>query len=425
MNLKGFIAARSIRAGLLASAATMLVGFAGWAVSPAQAADPIKIGITTELATIPGKAIANGAELAADQINAAGGIDGRQIQLVIEDDHLSSTDAVSSFQRMVKEDHVVAVVGTFVSEVGLALEPWSARLHEPYLITGAAANQLSQFVHKDYARNKYIFHAYLPAAFLAQAVCDASHDILVNQFHMKTAVILSEDAAWTQPLDAGYQACLPKAGLTVEKEIRFSPDTTDFTPIYQQLASLNPNVIIAGWAHVGVQPTVQWNTQHVPIALAGINAQAGSSQFWQATNGGTEGVITGNVAAPGVAITPKTLPFSDAYQKKFGYSPAYSAYTTYDAMYMLKDAIERAKSTNALPLVAALEKTDMVGTQGRLEFLGQSSQFTHALRYGPGYVTGVAIQWQSGQQKTIWPLNLANAKAEFPSFVKLPKMAAN
>jgi branched-chain amino acid transport system substrate-binding protein len=74
--------------------------------------------------------------------------------------------------------------------------------------------------------------------------------------------------------------------------------------------------------------------------------------------------------------------------------------------------------------VAGMEKTDLTGTQGRVEFLGRDSQFTHALRFGPGYVTGVAIQWQDGQQKCIWPLNLANAKPEFPGFVKLPKLAS-
>jgi branched-chain amino acid transport system substrate-binding protein len=410
----------SIKAPLLLSVlATGLL-----AAPLAHAASPIKIGITSEVGTIPGKAIVNGAELAVKEINAKGGVMGRQLQLIVEDDHLSSTDAVQSFQRMARQDHVVAVVGTFVSEVALALEPWAARLHEPYLITGAAANELSEYVHANYKQRKYIFHAYFPSAALAQGVCDASHDILSQQLHMKTAVVMSEDAAWTKPLDAGYDQCLPGAGLKVLDNIRFAPNTTDFTPIYQKVESLHPNVIIAGWAHVGVQPTVQWAQQKIPIALAGINAQAGSSVFWKATNGATQGVITTNTAAPGVAITPKTLPFSDAYQKQFGISPAYSAYTTFDAIHMLAHAIETAKSTKPDAIVSALEKTDMTGTQGQLQFLGKTDKFTHSLRYGPKYVTGVAIQWQNGVQKCIWPLNLANAKAQFPGFVKLPQVAS-
>lgn len=399
---------------LMAGAAMAVLPVAAWA------AKPIVIGITSEIGTIPGKAIANGAILAADQINAKGGIDGRTVKLVIEDDHLSTTDAIRSFQRMVKQDHAVAVVGTFVSEVALALEPWASRLHEPYMITGAAANKLSEYVHADYKARQYIFHAYLPAAYLARAVCDASKATLVDQYHMKTAVVMSEDAAWTKPLDAGYDQCLPKIGLKVLDTIRFAPNTTDFTPIYQKIEKLHPNVIVTGWAHVGVQPTVQWAEQKVPIALAGINAQAGSSLFWKATNGATDGVITGSTSAPGIAITPKTLPFTDAYRKKFGNEPAYSAYSTYDAIFALAAAIDRAKSTKPLAIVHALDKTDMVGTQGQIAFQGPKSKFTHALKYGTKFVTGVAIQWQDGKQKCLWPLNLANAKAVFPGFVKLP-----
>jgi branched-chain amino acid transport system substrate-binding protein len=408
-----------------------LVGalFAGTALTavasqPARAAEPIEIGISTSLATIPGAATVNGAKLAVAEINANGGVLGRPLELVIEDDQASSAGAVSSFQRLVKQDHVVAVMGTWISEVALALEPWSARLHEPYLITGAASNALSAYVHADYADRKYIFHSYFPSAFLAAGVCSASHDILATELGMKSAVIISEDAAWTKPFDAGLNQCLPDSGLQVLKEIRFAPDTTDFTPIFQEAAALNPDVIISGWAHVGVQPTVQWANQKVPLALAGINAQAGSSAFWKATNGATEGVMTLNVAAPDVAITPKTIPFGTEYVKTYGITPAYSAYTTYDSIYVLAAAITKANSTAPDALVSALEQTDYVGTQGRIQFLGQDSSFTHALRFGPGFVTGVMIQWQNGVQKCIWPLNLANAKPEFPDFVKLPKLAS-
>jgi branched-chain amino acid transport system substrate-binding protein len=413
---------RTARALCALAATTALTGLMA---SAARADDtPVQIGISASLSTIPGAAIANAAKLAVADVNAKGGVDGHPLALVIEDNQASATNAVSSFQRMVNQDHVVAVVGVWISEIALSVEPWSARLKTPFIVTGAASNDITAFVHKNYDRNKYVFHAYFPSAFLAQGVCDMAHDVLVGELHMKSAVVISEDAAWTKPLDAGYAGCLPGAGLSVQKEIRFSPDTADFTPIFQQAESLNPDVIVSGWAHVGVQPTVQWADQKVPLPLAGINAQAGSSAFWKATNGGTEGVITTSTSAPNVAITPLTIPFTDAYQKAYGVSPAYSAYSTYDAILALAAAINATHSTKADDIVAGMEKTDLTGTQGRVEFLGRDSQFTHALRFGPGYVTGVAIQWQDGQQKCIWPLNLANAKPEFPGFVKLPKLAS-
>ena len=382
---------------------------------------PIVVGVTGWLGSIPGKAVANGAQLAAEQINAKGGVDGRMIKLVIEDNHNSTTDAIRSFQRMTKQDHAVAIVGDFTSEVGLALEPWSARLHEPFLITGAASNKLTAYVHANYKAHKYIFEPNLNSYYLAQNICDAAKDVLVGDLHMKSAVVMSENAAWTLPLDAAYKQCLPKAGLTVKKEIRFAPDTSDFTPIYNKIEAMHPDAIITGWAHAGVKPTVQWAEEKVPLAVAGISSEATSTTFWKSTNGATQGIMTIAPAAEGIEITPKTQPFMNAYKKKFGISPAYTGFTTYDTIYLLAAAIERAKSTKPDALVSAIEKTDMVGTEGRIQFYGKDARFAHGMMYGPGHVQWIDIQWQDGKQKCIWPKKLANAQPKFPPFVKLPK----
>ncbi|MFP3693686.1 ABC transporter substrate-binding protein, partial [Burkholderia sp. SIMBA_048] len=80
-----------------------------------------------------------------------------------------------------------------------------------------------------------------------------------------------------------------------------------------------------------------------------------TTSFWKDTNGATEGVITASAAAPGIAVTPKTVPFADAYQKKFGVSPAYCGFTSYDLVYILADAIRRNKgSTDPDKMVDAL-----------------------------------------------------------------------
>ena len=393
----------------------------------AQAADPepIKIGIIAETAAISGVAIPNGAAIAADAINAAGGVNGRKIELINYDDHSSSAEAVRAYQRAVNQDHVVAVVATYTSEVALALEPWAARLKVPFITPGAASNDISKHVHDDYDHNKYTFHEWLTSAFIAQSVCDFTHDILVPDFKIKTAVVLSEDAAWTTPLDAGYIGCLPKVGVQVLDHIRFSPDTTDFTPLFNQIEGKRPDIIMQGISHVGVQPTVQWHAQQVPIPMAGDSSQATTSTFWKDTNGAADGVITESASAPGVSITPKTAPFTDAYIKRFGASPGYAAYTTDDSIYVIAEAIKRAGgSTDGDKLVDALEKTDYVGTIGRVAFYGRDDQFTHAMKYGPGYITGVMVQWQNGKQVTVWPQEQANGKLVFPSFVKMPEQHA-
>jgi len=399
-------------------------GVALGALGPIQAAvaadsGPIKIGVIGEESAVAGASITKAAQLAADDINQAGGVNGRKIEVIVYDDHSSATDAVRAFQRAVKQDHVVAVVASYISEVALAIEPWAARLHTPFITPGAASTLISKNVHDNYDKNKYTFHGYINSAFQADGVCAFSHDVLVGKLHMKTAAIMSEDAAWTTPLDAELAKCLPKAGLKVVDHIRFNPDTTDFTPIFNKIEGEHPDVIETGMAHVGVQPTVQWHQQQVPVPMSGISAQATTSSFWKDTNGAAEGVITYTAATSDVALTPKTIPFAEAYQKKFAASPSYSGYASYDAVQVIADAIKRAKSTDPDKMVAALEKTDLVGTQGRIQFYGKDSQYAHALKYGKDLVTGLFVQWQNGKQVPIWPDSLAKAKIAFPSFIKL------
>src|ERR1700723_4208715 len=294
------------RSMLGATALGLVVAASGQAL----AADPIKIGVIAEAQAIAGASIPQAAQMAADEINAKGGVDGRQIEIVTYDNHSSSADSVRAFQRAVNEDKVNVVMASYISEVVLALEPWAARLKTPFITPGAASNEISKSVHSDYDKNKYTFHGYLTSAALALSVCDAAKELLVEQKHMKTAVIMSEDAAWTKPLDVGYEECLPRIGLKVLDHIRLSPDTTDFTPIFNKIEGEKPDVIVTGISHVGVQPTVQWQQQQVPMPMYGVSSQATNSTFWKDTNGATDGVVFQMVSAPDVAVTAKTIPFA-------------------------------------------------------------------------------------------------------------------
>ena len=391
----------------------------GFGMSSAWAADPIKIGVIAEAQAIAGASIPQAAQLAAEEINAKGGIDGRKIEIVAYDNHSSSADSVRAFQRAVNEDKVHAVIASYISEVVLALMPWASRLKTPFVTPGAASNEITKAVNKDYEKNKYTFHGYLTSGELAQSVCDAAKDLLVDARKMKSAVIMSEDAAWTKPLDVGYKECLPTAGLKVLDHIRFSPDTTDFTPIFNKIESSKPDVIITGISHVGVQPTVQWKNQQVPIPMFGIASQATNSTFGKDTNNASDGVLYQGVSGPGVAVTSKSVPFAENFKKKFGNYPSYAGYTAYDEVYYIAEAVKRAGSTDGDKLVEALEKTDYEGTIGRVQFYGKDEPFTHGMKYGKGLLTGLMLQWQDGQQVAVWPPEVAKSQIKFPAFIKV------
>ena len=116
---------KSKRSRFLLSTSLAALGFAAAlaASSPASAADPIKFGVIAEAQSVSGGSIPLAAQLAADEINAKGGVDGRKIEIVVYDNHSSAAESVRAFQRAVNEDKVHAVIASYTSEVVLALEP--------------------------------------------------------------------------------------------------------------------------------------------------------------------------------------------------------------------------------------------------------------------------------------------------------------
>jgi branched-chain amino acid transport system substrate-binding protein len=165
-------------------AAALGLGIASLA---AMAEHPIKIGVIAETSAISGVAIPNAAKLAADEINAAGRVNGRKVEIVEYDDYNSAADAVRAFQRAAQQDKVNAVIASYINEAVLALEPWAGRLHMPMITPGAASDEITKRVHDDYDNMKYIFHGYLASTQIADAVCESGKDLLIRQIRRKLA----------------------------------------------------------------------------------------------------------------------------------------------------------------------------------------------------------------------------------------------
>ena len=128
---------------------------------------------------------------------------------------------------------------------------------------------------------------------------------------------MSEDAAWTTPLDAGYLKCLPKIGLKVLDHIRFSPDTTDFTPIFNKIEGEKPDVIITGIspcrrAADGAVEEPAGADPDVRRRLAGDQLDASG----RTPTAPPTACSIRRVSGPDVAVTPKTLPFVDGLQEE-------------------------------------------------------------------------------------------------------------
>jgi branched-chain amino acid transport system substrate-binding protein len=164
---------------------------------------------------------------------------------------------------------------------------------------------------------------------------------------------------------------------------------------------------------VGLTFAKQWGELQVPAFAVGINVEAQKSGFWGATGGKGEYTLTVNTLAR-VKITDKTIPFYDKYLERFKEAPNYTA-GTYDALYLIKDAVERAGTTNSDKVVAEMEKTDTLDTAGRVVF-----DKSHDVTWGPKHVTSIGTQWQDGKMLCVWPFGWEGVTYEGSVPYKLP-----
>ena len=168
-------------ASAMLSASAAIVALALATPGHAQSNAPIKIGVIAEAQAVAGSSIPQAAQLAADEINAAGGVNGRKIEIVTYDDHSSAAEAVRAFQRAANEDHVNAVIASYISEVVLALEPWTGRLKTPMITPGAASDVITQ-EHRQGLRSPQIYVPRLsrPRPASPTPLCDAVKDLLIK-----------------------------------------------------------------------------------------------------------------------------------------------------------------------------------------------------------------------------------------------------
>jgi branched-chain amino acid transport system substrate-binding protein len=162
---------------------------------------------------------------------------------------------------------------------------------------------------------------------------------------------------------------------------------------------------------VGIPFARQAGELKIPAALVGINVEAQKDGFWQATQGNGNYVMTLNSYNRNVEVTELTKPFVDAYVKRFGETPTYTADTYTHIVYGLVPVIEMTGTLDADRLVKVMETREFKTPQGKVAYMkDEQGRPLHDLRWGPGYITSLGVQWQDGKQVGVWPLKWKAAK---------------
>lgn len=371
---------------------------------------PIKIGVLGPFKLTPGRDIQEAATLAVEEINAAGGVLGRKLELIFAETEQNPEKGKTAAERLLFVDKVDAIIGEHRSEVSLAVQPIIVENKKIYLSTGTASPLLSERVLNEYDKYKYYFRTFLNSNQMAEQMVKQLDEMMTANSMDKVAVV-AETAVWVEPIIKSLQSTLGSKLVALE---RVSTNAKDLSVELSRVRNANAQIIFAILAaDAGLPFARQWADRQIPALVTGYTVMAQSDRFWEQTEGRAQAFMTWKhgVRAP---ISPKTIPYWDRFTKKFGHVPgAYTNFATYDGVYILVDAIRRTGGLDSDALVKALEATDYAGVSGRIKFSKR-----HDPEAGPDFVPFTYIQWNKGDMVTVWPPAMKTGDFAFPDWMK-------
>jgi len=384
---------------------------------PAWGAKTIKIGVIGPMQFVQGKGHWNGAVMAAEEINAKGGVKvgdkKMKIELVKADSNefLNVTDATNAMELLMTRDKVDFVVGGFRTEAVLPMQDIAMDYKKIFIGCGAAHPELCTRVAKDYNRYKYFFRGtpfnssfLVRTSFIQMATVAGIMKATLNIPKIRVAVV-AEKAMWADALIPAAEGFIPKLGHEISGVWRPSPVATDVTAELSAIQRADTQVILNFFSSsVGIPFARQAGELKIPAAQVGINVEAQKDGFWQATQGNGNYVMTLNTYNRNVEANELTKPFVDKYVKRFGETPTYTADTYTAIIYSIVPAIEMTGTLDADRLVKVMEAREFKSPAGTVAYIkDDQGQPLHDLRWGPGYLTSLGVQWQDGKQVGVWP----------------------
>ncbi|MGQ9369583.1 ABC transporter substrate-binding protein [Azospirillum sp. ST 5-10] len=349
----------------------LLAGIA--AALPARAQDTIKIGLIEPLTgsvAYNGKSVVEGAKLALEQINGAGGVLGKPIELIVEDGQCTPANSVNAFEKLVKKDEVVAVVGAFCSSATAAIMPVAAKYKLP-LVTGvsSAASLTEQ-------GNAYFFRAAETDKLMAEAFAR----ILAQGLKLTRVAYIGVNDDWGRGGIEEFSRDLSGLGVETVLTEYFDHGTTDFFTLLAKLRAAKPDgVFVAAETQDGSVLVKQIREMGIDTKVFGVGSWA-TADFINLAGEAAEGLYAAVPYASSMDA-PRNQAFVKTYEAKYGVKPGKYGAAGYNALNITAQAIARAGGTDAEAIRAALHKTQYEAPNGVYRFTekGQAYGFDAVL----------------------------------------------
>lgn len=330
-------------------AAALLIGHS------AGAQDVIKIGIPVGLSganSVVAPSVVQSAELAADEINAQGGILGRKVVLEVADDGSGAAGAQKAFDSLIFQKKVNVLISMETSAARNAGLPIVTRGKTPFIYTS---------FYEGRSCNKYLYvNAWVPDQQVAPIV-----DYFMKNYKAKTFFLVGSDYAFGRGMLEFTRGYIEKQGGKVLGEEYLPMDGSDWTSIISKLKAANPDALITSTA--GGAPNVTLTKQ---LRAAGVKIPYGNLAVDEGTaksmGGDAEGIFISGSYFTNID-TPKNKQFLAAMQKKFGAglkTPNDLSVPQYEGVYAYKLAVEKVGSTDPDKIIAALADVSFDGPRG-------------------------------------------------------------
>jgi branched-chain amino acid transport system substrate-binding protein len=374
------------------------LGLAGTAI----AADIIKIGIvlplTGEQAKF-GEIEKRSFEMAAEEINAAGGIKGQKLQLLFEDDTGKPDVGRSATEKLISQDKVPVLTGGYSSSVTAAATAVAQQLKVPFLVTTGSADDITE---KGY---DFVFRINPPASEYPLGLSS----FLEQVAKPKTAVILFENSLFGQSSSKEMVSVCEKLGIQVLLKEGYNKGAIDFKPLLTKVKAQNPDLVYMV-SYVMDASLVMRQAKELNLnAKLFMGGGAGFTlpEFAKSAGPAADYVYSATLWMQNLPY-PDARKYFDAYQAKFKEETEYHGAEAYASMQVIGDALKRAKSLSSQDIRDALAATDTKTVFGPVKFVSYGKK-TQQNRL-PTFL----VQWQNGKLETVWPTEIATTKYKFP-----------
>jgi len=400
-------------------------------INSTHAADPILLGVPTSLKLIEGHESNRAAILAAEEVNAKGGVTVGKEKRLLKVESLDIRDgepgvpvseALLGIEKLILDKKIyAALVGNFRSEALLAAMDIYAKYKVINIASIAMSPKFQEKVLSNPDKYKYSFRVCLEATGLSKYMSGLMK-LIGKDFGYTKVFIMTQDVLWASATGSMMETWYKENGWTVLGFEKYPTGASDFSAALMKAKSGGAQLILV----VFDMPTSgilvkQWASMKIPALMAGYNGPLMGSKAWATFGAEIEGSlnIIEDIGPIPVKAYPPATKFYEAYTKRWKESPqaGHGVGASYDAVYMLAAAIEKAGTLDPDKVSAALAATDMAGgVVGRLRF-----DKGHQLTYGEDPKAGglgVWFQWKKGDRVIVYPESVADGKIDKPVWTK-------